>query len=173
MPSLQNVQVDSRALSLQLCGFLRNESNSVYDHQSAIETFRAVPYARILRHNLDSHETRVRLLARAIVRLGGNFETVFSAEDDMGGGSPVHDEPLGLVTTMESLVVCEERGRRMYELAMDTVDVGTRPFIQWLFSEQRDSCNTLLDLLSTMAVQPGHTHLARDVTTFSAVRVSS
>lgn len=147
---MREAQIDcaATALNLQLCGFLRSEMSAVEANASAIATFDAAPYARILRHNLRSHEERVRLLSAEILRLGGVISPgpqLWTAE--------VADQrlPHGLVATMAALAAGEERDRRIYVLALETVDAATRPFMRWLLSEQRDSLHTVIDLQEMMA----------------------
>jgi len=146
--------LDSSATLRLLEVFLCAEVSAVADHLSAIDTLHAAPLARVLRHNLCSHEDRVRLLTKEILRLGG----IPSAGNDVtpSPAPAMRATAFDIETAVALLEAGETRGRDAYLRELETVDPKEQPFVRWLLSEQRDSRALVLDLKAMMAVIRRH-----------------
>jgi hypothetical protein len=106
----------------QLQSFCRGEMRAVEAYTAALLTGGVKPFAPTLRVCRQSHRERVRVLSRAIVRLGGDMPNAPSIWE-----VPAEAEGWAVVAVLEA---GEEHGLRNYVEDLDKLGAATRAVIE-------------------------------------------
>jgi hypothetical protein len=120
----------------QLNRFLRNEMSAVETYRLALETLRSGLITSTLQKNLRSHEDRVSILRSEIRNQGGNPTRSPgrpSSFVELVAATPGFIDRGAAVAALEN---GEDRGRGVYQQAIDHVEPSLRELVQGLLSEQ-------------------------------------
>ncbi len=138
----------------QLNSFLRGELSAVESYQRCLERFGDSSTAAEFRDLKDSHETRVRLLAERIARLGGKPATGSGAWGGVvkwieKGAARLGDRALG-----DALERGERHGQADYLRDMRRLSPDTRRFVaDRVLPEQQRSLARVRQLKAQVAAQ--------------------
>lgn len=123
----------------QLQTFCRGEMRAVEAYTAALLTGVVKPFASTLRVCRQSHRERVRVLSRAIIRLGGKVPAASSI-----WGVPAEAEGWAVIAALEA---GEEHGLRDYVDDLDKLGAVTRAVIErQLLPPQRETSRLMLGL---------------------------
>jgi hypothetical protein len=123
----------------QLQAFCRGEMRAVEAYTAALLTFAVKPFASTLRVCRQSHRERVRVLSRAIVRLGGQVPGASSIS-----GAPVESDGWAVIAALQA---DEEHGLRDYVEDLDKLGVAMRTVIErQVLPPQRETSRLMTSL---------------------------